>query len=118
MRKNVFAMMMVALFATAFVSCSEDSDDEINNEEPQKVESLVSTQWRYSVGTIGQNGFIQVFVSFINDESAAVSINKQEGGPELPSTGGTGTTVFYILGTILLLGSTVILAARRRMQNR
>lgn len=92
MRKNVFAMMMVALFATAFVSCSEDSDDEINNEEPQKVESLVSTQWRYRVGTIGQNGFIQVFVSFINDVSAAVSINKQEGGtPTAKAMGGSYT---------------------------
>lgn len=85
-------MMMVALFATAFVSCSEDIDDEINNEEPQKVESLVSTQWRYRVGTIGQNGFIQVFVSFINDVSAAVSINKQEGGtPTAKAMGGSYT---------------------------
>lgn len=39
--------------------------------------------------------------------------NKQ--GAELPSTGGIGTTIFYILGAILVLGAGIVLVTRRRM---
>lgn len=36
-------------------------------------------------------------------------------GVELPSTGGIGTTIFYIVGGVLVLGAVVVLIARRRM---
>ena len=36
---------------------------------------------------------------------------------ELPETGGIGTTAFYILGAVLVLGAGVILVSRRRMNN-
>lgn len=36
-------------------------------------------------------------------------------GAELPSTGGIGTTIFYIAGSILLIGAGVLLIARKRM---
>jgi len=36
-------------------------------------------------------------------------------GTELPSTGGIGTTVFYVIGTILLVGAGALLVAKRRM---
>ena len=36
-------------------------------------------------------------------------------GTELPSTGGIGTTIFYILGGILVVGAGVVLVVRRRM---
>lgn len=36
-------------------------------------------------------------------------------GVELPSTGGIGTTIFYIVGAILVLGAGVVLVTRRRM---
>lgn len=36
-------------------------------------------------------------------------------GTELPSTGGMGTTVFYVLGSILVIGAAVLLITRRRM---
>ncbi|MDO4617184.1 MAG: SpaH/EbpB family LPXTG-anchored major pilin [Lachnospiraceae bacterium] len=36
-------------------------------------------------------------------------------GSELPSTGGMGTTLFYIIGAILVLGAGVVLITRRRM---
>jgi len=35
-------------------------------------------------------------------------------GTELPSTGGIGTTIFYILGGLLVVGAAVILVARRK----
>ena len=36
-------------------------------------------------------------------------------GVELPSTGGIGTTIFYIIGAILVLGAGILLVTRRRM---
>lgn len=36
-------------------------------------------------------------------------------GAELPSTGGMGTAIFYILGSLLVLGAGVILFTRKRM---
>ncbi len=39
-------------------------------------------------------------------------------GTMLPSTGGTGTTLIYILGSILLLGAVVIFVTRRRVNAR
>ena len=40
-------------------------------------------------------------------------VNQQ--GTELPSTGGIGTTIFYVVGAILVIGAGVILITRRRM---
>lgn len=35
-------------------------------------------------------------------------------GTNLPSTGGIGTTIFYVAGAILFIGAAVVLIARRR----
>ena len=40
-------------------------------------------------------------------------INKT--GTELPSTGGIGTTIFYVIGSILVVGAGLVLVAKRRM---
>jgi LPXTG-motif cell wall-anchored protein len=36
-------------------------------------------------------------------------------GSELPSTGGIGTTIFYVLGSVLVIFAGVVLVTRRRM---
>lgn len=36
-------------------------------------------------------------------------------GTELPSTGGMGTTVFYVLGAVLVVGAGVLLVTKKRM---
>lgn len=46
------------------------------------------------------------------DENAVVVENRK--GTELPSTGGIGTTIFYVLGGLLVVGAAVILVARRK----
>lgn len=38
-------------------------------------------------------------------------------GTELPSTGGMGTTVFYVLGTVLVMGAVVLLVTKKRMND-
>ena len=40
-----------------------------------------------------------------------------QSGTELPSTGGMGTTIFYVLGSILVIGAAVLLVTRKRMSN-
>lgn len=37
-------------------------------------------------------------------------------GAELPSAGGIGTTIFYVLGSILLIGAVVLLVTKKRMK--
>ena len=40
-------------------------------------------------------------------------LNKQ--GSTLPSTGGVGTTLFYVVGSILVIGAVVLLVSKKRM---
>ena len=48
-----------------------------------------------------------------NLEQSAIVPNTP--GSELPSTGGIGTTIFYVLGSILVIGAGVLLVTKRRM---
>ena len=45
--------------------------------------------------------------------SAQVVVNKA--GQELPETGGIGTTIFYVIGSVLVIGAGVVMITRRRM---
>ncbi|MBR1812548.1 MAG: LPXTG cell wall anchor domain-containing protein [Lachnospiraceae bacterium] len=47
------------------------------------------------------------------DATAVKVVNNK--GTELPSTGGIGTTIFYVIGAILVLGAGILLVTRRRM---
>lgn len=48
-----------------------------------------------------------------NNTLETTIVNKK--GSLLPSTGGIGTTIFYIVGAILVIGAGVILVAKKRM---
>jgi len=55
-----------------------------------------------------------------NDDYTAANLVKTEEvtnnrGTELPSTGGIGTTIFYIVGAVLVAGAAIILVTRRKM---
>lgn len=47
--------------------------------------------------------------------SADIVNNK---GTELPSTGGIGTTIFYVVGAVLVIGAGVLFVTKRRMSTR
>ena len=65
---------------------------------------------------IKDNGTITVFYNGVKLNSPNDAFNVQNrAGTELPSTGGIGTTIFYIVGAILVIGAGVILVTRRRM---
>ena len=40
---------------------------------------------------------------------------KNSSGTELPSTGGIGTTIFYIVGSLLAVGAVILLVTKKRM---
>jgi len=51
-----------------------------------------------------------------NNTTVTGTIEVQNGtGSKMPSTGGMGTTIFYVVGSILLIGAGVLLVTKRRM---
>ena len=54
----------------------------------------------------------------INDGAASTNLSaniKNQAGSTLPSTGGIGTTIFYVVGSVLVIGAAVVLITRKRM---
>lgn len=53
-----------------------------------------------------------------DDPGASLTVNttvENQAGTLLPSTGGMGTTVFYVLGAVLVVGAGVLLVTKKRM---
>ena len=68
----------------------------------------------YSFEHIHESKNDQIEWSIAESAEAPQSIVNTK-GVELPSTGGIGTTLFYIIGAILVVGAGVVLVTRRRM---
>lgn len=80
--------------------------------------------WEYGDGT-GRNNILTTLsgnkvtgeITFTSDKSngqlSADIINNK--GTTLPETGGMGTTIFYVVGVILVLGAVVLLITKKRM---
>ena len=73
---------------------------------PVKVEisHTVIDEGAHMTNTLKQDGTVVAKVEIEN-----------KSGTELPSTGGIGTTIFYVLGSILVIGAVVLLIAKKRM---
>lgn len=50
-----------------------------------------------------------------HDSSADKVKVENQTGTELPETGGVGTTIFYIIGSLLAVGAVILLVTRKRM---
>lgn len=55
--------------------------------------------------------------SEVNTGVGTVTIKNNQGST-LPSTGGMGTTIFYVVGSILVLGAAILLITKKRMSAR
>ena len=64
---------------------------------------------------ISEAGIITVNGTALPTTSNRVEIENKTGSL-LPSTGGRGTTILYVLGALLVLGSSVVLITKRRMK--
>ncbi len=56
-------------------------------------------------------------VGNVENGTATVTIANNKGA-NLPSTGGMGTTIFYVVGSILVLGAAILLITKKRMSAR
>lgn len=66
---------------------------------------------------IDVNGAITVDGKLITGVDKLVKVENKT-GTVLPSTGGVGTTMIYLVGAVLVLGSGVVLATKRRVKNK
>lgn len=57
------------------------------------------------------------FTAVVNDGSLSTDVVNNS-GTQLPSTGGIGTTIFYVLGSVLVLGAAVLLVTKKRMSTK
>ena len=64
--------------------------------------------WTYTWNSGAQNDGI------VSGNSNTVTVTNQT-GTGLPSTGGMGTTIFYVVGSILVVGAAVLLITKKRM---
>ena len=62
---------------------------------------------------IGENGVVNGTTEAPQGVDEVKVLNQS--GTELPSTGGMGTTIFYVLGSVLLVGAAVLLITKKRM---
>ena len=65
---------------------------------------------------IGENGVVNGTTEAPQGVDEVKVLNQS--GTELPSTGGMGTTIFYVLGSILVVGAAVLLVTRKRMSTK
>ena len=91
-------------------------------EEVEAPDGYIFTE-RYPVTFVVENGIVKQCTSgqLKSNASQDTADNskfyvRNSAGAELPSAGGIGTTLFYIFGSVLLIGGGVLLVAKRRME--
>lgn len=70
-----------------------------------KLANDVEVEIKPQAGTDGKTLTLSPVTAKVNNQS----------GSELPETGGMGTTIFYVVGSILLLGAALLLITKKRM---
>ncbi len=102
-----------------YVSADADEEIMIESAEGANIRGLAPGTYYLEETTVpdGYNKLAaRVAFTVTKDATAAAEITvENESGSVLPSTGGIGTTIFYIIGAILVVGAGVVLVTRRRM---
>lgn len=128
LRSTIYALVVVAavavLLATLFLPVLQVSGDSMNptledkdilllvKSDSMKTGDLCGFYWQNKLllkRVIGQSGDV---ISM--DEDGHVTVN----GTVLPSTGGMGTTLFYVIGGGLMVAAVVLLVTKKRMEHK
>ena len=64
---------------------------------------------------IAENGTVSYKYTSTEGVGSSTITIENNSGSLLPSTGGMGTTIFYIVGAVLVIGAGIVLVVRRRM---
>ena len=99
---------------------SPDTTIDINSEAGCNVRGLEPGEY-YLEEVVVPGGYNKLAarekVTVTTGQTATVEvIVVNEAGAQLPSTGGIGTTIFYIAGAVLVLGAGAIVIARRKAE--
>ena len=83
-----------------------------------EIEGLANGNY-YFEETAAPNGYNRLTartpVTTITNANATITVDNSTGS-ELPSTGGIGTTIFYIAGLVIVLGAAAVIIARRKAE--
>ncbi len=93
------------IYFTVTATHTNDGDS-----KPLQLTELIATETDQD-GNKKDNGL--VFTQLAHDTLSIDVVNKA--GTPLPATGGMGTTVFYVIGTVLALGAAIALIAKKRV---
>lgn len=109
-----------------WVDTEADGDEHVSNSEGKVAEFTGLGSGTYTlVETTVPSGYnksedINVTIDTAKADPTEADLHKSvdvfnNKGTELPSTGGIGTTLFYVIGAALVLGSGVLMVSKKRM---
>jgi LPXTG-motif cell wall-anchored protein len=89
----------------------EDVTFTISAEHGTTLTSLNGTQTGLATGQAATLTFTR---DTADSDSLDTTVINQK-GTVLPETGGMGTTIFYAVGTVMVLGAAIVMVTRKRM---
>ena len=105
------------LDAGYYVLCETTTPAGYNTIDPQafKVEASHNADGLTSLSATALTGSTITFTPDTDEGSLTTQV-ENKAGATLPSTGGIGTVIFYVLGSILVIGGGIMMISRKRLQ--